>query len=508
MSRSGCFEILTSCPRCGQSVPINGPFRSLLCSGCFETFSIPDRTITGFLNDFEENFTGLAEGEGSGGTMISGAGTFKYGYWRLAPRCSGCRKPLKLPEYAADTKITCQCGREYQVYPPAEWLLEHIPSIRQFISIEREIIKEEPAEAAIHTNSQELFVMTCPRCSGTLSIGAGNERVMKCNFCSSEVYIPDAIWTRLHPARKTEEWFAVFDGRTAREILDEQRLIDEKEQKESLKKWRPGRLRKLPMKKTVRWLLIISGTLVLFHIIAGIMHLAGASKEMIGSVIGTMTMIALGIVFLAITLGSTFYMEIAYRWGYPGKCRKAMEEFAARHNWKHQSREHKHYMGNIRAKHGGYEFEIHPDDDYAIEVSMDDSNFYLKTEPPAYPPDDLLRFTTDDQRFNDWFPIRYAKPAMIRRLKTDQKEILKPFHWFLDRWEDKLAKIKVDRSDLKAHLAPGHKTRFGVAVRFIYPEELEPFFEDMIILAKSIDSVTRGENPELPAAVQNPPQAT
>lgn len=508
MSRSGCFEILTSCPGCGQSVPVNGPFRSLLCSGCFETFSIPDRTITGFLNNFEEEFTNLAEGDGSGGTMISGAGTFTYGYWRLAPRCIECRKPLKLPEYTEDSEITCQCGKIFQVYPAAEWLLEHIPSIRQFISIEREIVKEKPVESVIRTNSQELFVITCPRCGGTLSIGAGNERVMKCNFCKSEVYIPDAIWTRLHPVKKTQEWFALFDGKTARQILDGQRLIDEKEQKESLKILRPRRLRKLPMGKRIRWLLIILGILALFHITAGIMQLAGASPEKIGSVIGTMTMIALGIVFLAITLGSTFYMEISYRWGYPGRCRKAMEGFAARHNWKHQGREHKHYMGSIESKLRGCEFKIHPDNNYAIEVSLDDSDFYLKTESPAYPPDDLLRFTTDDQRFNDLFPIRYAKPSMIRRLKIDQEDILKPFHWFLDRWEDKLAKIKVDRSDLKAHLAPGHKTRFRVAVRFIYPEDLEPFFEDMITLAKAIDSVAKGKKPELPEAAQKPPQVT
>ncbi len=67
-------------------------------------------------------------------------------------------------------------------------------------------------------------------------------------------------------------------------------------------------------------------------------------------------------------------------------------------------------------------------------------------------------------------PIRYAKTAMIKRLEIVQEEILKPFHWFLDRWEDKLAKMGVNRSDLEAHLTPGHKERFGVVVRFIYPE--------------------------------------
>lgn len=333
-------------------------------------------------------------------------------------------------------------------------------------------------------------------------------RTIGTNQWPVSVSLVPGIWTRLHPVRKTEEWFAVFEGKTAGQLLDEQRLIDDREQEGFLKKWRPRRLRKLPWKKRIKWLWIILGILALFHIVAGIMLLSGASPEAIGSVIEIMTMISLGIVFLAITLGGTFYMEIAYRWGYPGKCRKAMEEFAAGHSWKHTGREHKLYMGNIRAKYKGCRFEIHPDDDYAIEVSLDDSSFYLKTELPAYPPDDMLRFTTGNRRFNDWFPIRYAKPAMIKRLKVDQEEILKPFLWFQDRWEDRLAKMKVDRSDLEAHLAPGHKTGLGVATRFIYPEELEPFFEDMITLAGAVDSVARGKNPELPAASQEPPQVT
>ncbi len=228
------------------------------------------------------------------------------------------------------------------------------------------------------------------------------------------------------------------------------------------------------------------------------MDLAGASPEQIRGVLGTMSLVVACVAFLAITLGSTFYIEIAYRWGYPGKCRKAMEELSAQQGWEHGGREHKQYMGNISARYRGCEFEIHPDSDYAIEVNLNASSFYLKTEQPAYPPDDLLRFTADDQRFNDVFPVRYANPAMIIRLRTNQEEFLKPFHWFLDRWENKLAKMKVDRSVLEAHLGPGDKTRLGVAVRFIYPEELEPFLEDMITLARGIESLTRGNVPDMP----------
>jgi len=497
MSRSACFEIRTSCPKCGQPVPVNGPFRFLFCSGCFETFSIPDDIIIGFLADFEEESDGLATGEGSGGTLMSGSGTYKYGYWKLNPRCSECKKPLELPDDLSDIEISCRCGRKYYAYPPPDWLAEPVPSAIRFISSEREIGEGESAESALPTESHKPIVMSCPQCGGTLSISTASERIMTCRYCESEVYIPDAVWIRLHPVRTTEEWFAVFDGKTAAQILNDQRLIDEREQDEAEKGWHPRSLRKLNVKRRFKWLILILGAAGFILLAESIMFIAGASSDSIASVTAIMVMVVFGIVFLAITLGGAFYMEIAYKWGFPGKCRTAMEDIAAKHGWKHSGREHRHYMGRISAKYRGCAFELHPDDDYAVEVSLNDSHFYLKTEPPGYPSDDLLRFTTGDKRFDSLFPVRYAGLSMIKRLETDQDDILEVFYWFLDRWDDSLARMKVDSSDLKIHLAPGHREKAGVAVRFIYPEEIEPLLDDLITLALAINRVTKDEKPYL-----------
>jgi len=497
--RTGCFEIRISCPRCGQSVPINGPIRTLTCSSCFESFRIPADTFADFFNDFENDYPGLAEGEGTGGTLMSGAGTFKYSYWRLPPRCSDCKKPLVLPEYGADKTVACkECGREYSVYPAPGWITELTPSLKQCVTIEREKSEGNEPESVLNAESAKPIVMSCPQCSGALSISTGNERILRCRFCESEVYIPDAIWTRLHPVKLTEEWFLVFDGKTQKQLFIEQRRIDATEEKEAMKKWRLRRLRKQVRGGKADLTLIIGGAVALFPITAGVMYLAGARPELIGDVLGTMGIVAMILAFLTITLGSAFYMEIAYRWGHPGKCRKALTALAAKHGWEHDGVEHKHYMGHISDKYKGCEFEIHPDDDYAIEIDLDDSPFYLKTEPPGYPSDDVFRFTTGDRRFDELFPIRYAKPEMIKRLEVNQEEVLKPFHWFLDRWEDQLAVLKVGWSGIEAHLAPGHKEQMGIAVRFVYPDELEPFFEDMIVLARGIESTAKGKTPELP----------
>ena len=485
------------CPRCGQSVPINGPFRKLYCSSCSECFAIPNETITGFLSDFEEDSPGMKSGQGSGGTMIGGGGTFKYGYWLLAPRCSGCKTSLTLPEFEKDTETACACGRSYQVYPAPEWLRVAIPSARQIVSFQREMTEDDPAGSMISESSEELVVMSCPQCGGALSVGTGNDRIMKCGFCGSEVYIPAAVWARLHPARKTEEWFVLFEGRTQKQILHDQQQIDFQEQKIALKKLRRRKLRQLSSTGRFSWQHIVLALFLIFPLSAGFMYLAGATTEEISNAMTVMGMVAVIIGFLAITLWGTFHIEIAYRWGNAGRCRKAMEELALSHGWKLSGREHKQYMGSVGARYRDKSFDIHPDSDYAIEVSLKDSRFYLKTETPDYPPDDMIRFTSGNQSFDQLFPVRYARPAMIKRFETEQDSILKPFVRFIEQWGDKLAKVRVSRSDLEVHLAPGHRERLGVVVRFIYPQELEPLLEDMITLAKAIDRVSVGKEPEL-----------
>ena len=83
MPRYGCFEIRTSCGSCGHPIPINGVDRKITCSACFEETALSPERIADFLNDFEEEYEGLTEGQGQGGTLMSGSGTFKYGYYPI-----------------------------------------------------------------------------------------------------------------------------------------------------------------------------------------------------------------------------------------------------------------------------------------------------------------------------------------------------------------------------------------------------------------------------------------
>jgi hypothetical protein len=184
--------------------------------------------------------------------------------------------------------------------------------------------------------------------------------------------------------------------------------------------------------------------------------------------------------------------------GGPAKCKKALAELAAKHAWKHEGAEYKMTQGRIDEKIAGRDVEIDPDDDYAIEVELHDSPFDLKTDPQwSSPRDGLQRFSTGDPRFDNLFPIRYATPELVARM-AESPEPLAPIYWFLDRWEPKIANMKIDWSEVGVHLLPGGLKADRHSTRYLEPQDVEPLLEDMLVLAKAIDAVAHGRTPELP----------
>ena len=73
---------------------------------------------------------------------------------------------------------------------------------------------------------------------------------MECGYCNSEVYVPDAVWKRLHPVRKTEEWFVCFEGKNKMQLQAARRANDLKDEKEELMQWR---LKNTPKKVRTRF---------------------------------------------------------------------------------------------------------------------------------------------------------------------------------------------------------------------------------------------------------------
>jgi len=487
MERYGCFEIRTSCGSCGQPVPVNGPFREITCSSCFGKVTVPSDIYAGFMNDFEEEYEGNAEGEGSGGTLMSGSGTYKYGVWRLIPRCSSCKKPLDIPQSPGE--IRCECGTVYYLQNGPEWLTAEVPSLRWFISREAPQKTEPPSGSSALPGEESLkpIVMSCPQCSGALSISAVNDRIMSCKYCDSEVYIPDAIWKRLHPVKKVQEWFVCFKGKTDKQLLAERRIKDRREEKEELAGWKA---RTLPgkVKSSIRPYLTAATLFLLLYVTAAVLVSISARESFPETLVNLAPVGGMALA-VGIPLYFVFMVMFSARTG-PGRaCRMAMDALAESRGWEHTT--YSKGPGEIRETVRGREIEIHPSEEYAVEADIEDSVFYLKTEPPGYPPEDMHRFTTGKPEFDGLFPFRYAEPEVAARIENGEFEALKPLLRYLGKWGSKLGRMQIDWSSVNVHIAPGCHDIMDSGARYLLPEDLEPLCDDTLKLAEELDALAR-----------------
>jgi len=496
-SRYACIETGTTCDSCGQPLPMNGPYTVFTCLACLAEKKVPPDIVGGLVNDFEDEYEGLLDGQGSGGTLMSGSGTYKYGLWRLPPRCSKCKKVLPLPGSSEPSTAACtKCGESYHYFPAPEWLVRAVPSAVFCITAQPPPEDGGREPLVVNDASATPVVMSCPKCAGALSVTTGSERVMKCDYCGSEVYVPDAVWKRLHPVRKTLEWFLGLGGPTQKQIQAKQRVIDEKAEKGELESWK---VRTAP-RKAARNIRPILPVLVIVAAIGAVMTLLFTLGGDSAGFVAKAAPIVLFALFTAIPVWIALSSAFSGRIGPSRVCKRALAALAAKHGWKHEGAEYKNYTGTINDKYRGRDIEIDPADEYAIEVEIRDSAFYLRSEPPGYPPENMRRFTTVNTRFNELFPIRYAKAETVERMKTSRQEeekVLSPFIWFLERWEQRFGRMLVDWSSVQVHIAPGHLSVMD-SPRYLLPEDIEPLLEDTVTLAAAIDAVGEGREPGLP----------
>ena len=85
----------------------------------------------------------------------------------------------------------------------------------QVISTERDSEKasQETSKIKVNEKSNKPIVFSCPNCSAALHIISESMRITPCDHCSSEVYIPDAIWNRLHPVKLICSWTMIYKGK-------------------------------------------------------------------------------------------------------------------------------------------------------------------------------------------------------------------------------------------------------------------------------------------------------
>ena len=50
-------------------------------------------------------------------------------------------------------------------------------------------------------------MMSCLHCGGALEITSETSRIVACQYCDTDHYLPDELWRRLHPLKKRTPWY-------------------------------------------------------------------------------------------------------------------------------------------------------------------------------------------------------------------------------------------------------------------------------------------------------------
>lgn len=230
MPRYGAFTVRADCLRCGQPVPINGPFQSMHCAACQADTPVHDGLWAVLLTKLDDDWAQMPEGAASRLTKTIDGPTYHCSFARSVPRCDKCGAalPTDVPLEVERDVFCTACGDGASVYPAPRWLRYSAPNAQQVTSVDRGGgVEARGARPAQVVQAPAPVVMACPQCGGALQLTGDSERTAQCRFCSVDVYLPDDLWKRLHPVRTVREWYVRFDGETAAHRIERERAARE-----------------------------------------------------------------------------------------------------------------------------------------------------------------------------------------------------------------------------------------------------------------------------------------
>lgn len=205
------FKVRTSCLECGSAVVFDGPTLTTKCRECQSAVDVDPKKWKSML-DLRSNaaqIDGLTEGVIRNSTIMSGA-TFSIGWGPQRPVCTcGALLDISRTPPGTDTDIRCSCGALTTTFPPAAWLLGVEPAAIQLFGAARAF--NPGAAASIEAGGERRPVsFACPECGANLKITTESPRVLGCNFCKADLFLPDALWRALHPVKKRSPWVVAF----------------------------------------------------------------------------------------------------------------------------------------------------------------------------------------------------------------------------------------------------------------------------------------------------------
>ncbi len=208
-----CIEAGITCPSCESYVPLNALVPSVRCSGCGKDLELSLDVWKTVLDDSLKKASSLEEGEGSSSTIF-GSYNYKVLYGRLAPRYDDTKDDIDidmlLGKLGEGQVLHPESGAPTGVRRMPEQYREAFMGVVALIGEDPSQLPGTPEGQPLETGLSGPIAFQCPNCAGSLIVD-GASRSADCQFCQTQVHLPDDLWFRLHPVKKEKRWFLLFD---------------------------------------------------------------------------------------------------------------------------------------------------------------------------------------------------------------------------------------------------------------------------------------------------------
>ncbi len=192
---------------------LNAFTERILCPSCNKYSEFPMETWQGLLDDAMKEAPKFKLGEGQPSTIMRGENTYSLMYGRQDPRCSKCKTGIdleRLEEFSSNGSAVCtKCSNKVFVRKAPAFVAESFSEVKYLAGENSNLLSRNEKPASL-PNSAKPVLFTCPSCAGNLEID-GSDRMITCKFCESQIYLPDDLWFRLHPAESVERWYMIVD---------------------------------------------------------------------------------------------------------------------------------------------------------------------------------------------------------------------------------------------------------------------------------------------------------
>ena len=202
------LKVRVDCPECGSALFIDGPYKRVHCSACGASTSVSNLWPTLVERCVERG----AGGRHFRATSFVWAGNHVPHILYASnkghpPLCTQCDEVLHEAEQVADGTegdFACTaCGTLHPTWPAPPYLSQStLPGgvhVRQVFMAPPE---DDASESPPAPEGAKPIRFGCPNCGASLKIDTDTPRVLTCEYCEADSYLPPEVWNRFHPVRK------------------------------------------------------------------------------------------------------------------------------------------------------------------------------------------------------------------------------------------------------------------------------------------------------------------